>query len=514
MVEGNKNNTTPAGKKGSFDMKIIGGALVVVAIAIAAFVFFGQGGPSPKPPAQNATYGLNSTEAQLILASYEKAAGIGDYDVSFTQIQDGLPTNISEIRKGERAWIQLTDVFATREGFLGAGNATNAPTDIVCLSYLDNTRCAKVQNNGTIKVVNSLKAWELGNKETNLAQKDGMAKLIEAGAVKITGPAVDEKVGGFDTKKIQYAFNLQQLTVKELVALGISPDDPSILMSSTVTYWIDTATGFAVRTTAVRMQKGAVVGENKMEYAKLLLSAEKLPDAELDLVDAGTFLKFYANSQDDFLSRETCKAQPTQADVDACYKSMGVQKNDVTLCKRISGKAEAENCIAIVAQNTKNGALCAGLENLADDCYISVAGENGNQSLCNNVKNSSLVEKCQLAAAQGKQKAEAAADEMVRAASRRNCAVDSDCKVFAGVACAPKNATNAFSNASNPYIGCFQGVPCGCSSGFCAFSKNETYYQCVGGVEEQLLKDFIGKKADEANRTGGNLTIIKTNTSA
>ncbi len=513
MAEENKNNTKTAEKKGGFDMKIIGVALAVVVIAIAAFVFFGQGKPVVAPPVQNITYGTNSTEAQLLLSSFDNAAAIGDYDVSFIQVQDRMPANISEIRKGDRLWIRLTDVFSTREGFLNAGNTTNTSTDIVCLSYLDDNRCAMAQNNGTMKIVGSLKAWQLGDNETNTVQKDGMMRLIGAGAVKISGPAVDEKVGGFDTRKIHYTFNLQHLTVKELVALGISPNDPTLLVTSNVTYWIDAATGLAVKSTAVRMQNGTVVGENSIEYSKLLLSAEKLPDAELKMEDAGSFVKFYSDSQDDFLSKETCKAQPTMADVDACYKSMSVGKNDAELCKRISNSTESEKCITIVAQNTKNSALCAGLELLPDDCYIAVAGENGNQTLCSLLKNTSLSGDCQLAAAQGNGKMDAAAEAARRMNSLKNCAVDSDCAVFSGIACAPKNTTQKF-NGADQFTSCYAGLACGCDSGFCAFAKNETYYQCVSSVEDNLLKDLINQKADEANKTSSNLTIIKNNATA
>lgn len=505
MAGENKTDVKAAEKKGGFDMKLVAGALAIVVIAVAIYAFYGAGKWGSNPvPEQNASYGLNSTEARLFLASFDKAAAIKDYNVTFAQMRNGLPYSISEARKGDRLWIRLEDVFAPREGFFTGENNSNQ-TDVVCLTYMNATRCAKVLNNGTVKVAADLKSVKLGDRETNLAQGEGMRRLIEVGAVRITGSMADEKVGPFNAKRISYTFDLQHLSVKELVDLGLSPTDQGVLVTAKVTYWIDPATGLMVKSDSTQMLNGSAVGAYSTEYSALSLEPNEIPAAPADTVDSSSFVRFYADSQDDFLSKETCKAQPTQADTDACYKSIGIQKNDWELCRRISNRAAYVGCTLIVAQNTRNTALCEQLGANADDCYIAIAGENGNSELCKRLVNASLLEKCALAAAQGKQKTEAAEQRARELASKQNCAADGDCAVFAGAACAPKNTTDVFSSAGNPYLSCFQNVSCGCNGGFCAFKKNETYYQCVSAADETILRDFINKKADEQNASNSTL---------
>ena len=511
-MAGETNETgSSAPKKGGLDMRLVAGAAVIIILALAAYAFYGGGSKPPATP-DNTTiaYGLNSTEAKLLLGSFEKAATMEDYNVSFNQTQDGLTTFISEARKGNRTWILLTDAFSTREGFFSGENGSAAMNDTVCLSYLGKTECANMLNNGTVKVANSLKAWQLGDKETNLAQAEGMRQLIAVGAVKITGPAEDEQVGPFAAKKITYLFNLQQLTVKDLTALGISPGDSAVLGTSKVIYWIDPATGLAVKSSARRMQNGSLVGENSMEYSVMSLQSGELPQAPSDVVGAATFVKFYADSQNDFLSKETCKAQPSLTEVDACYKSMAFENRDPLLCGRISNETSAASCVMLVAQDTANGTLCDNLTIYHDDCLIAVASENGNSTLCQELENQELAGNCTQAVAVGKKKADAEAEAARQLREKQNCAVDSDCAVFAGVVCAPKNTTSQFSNASNPYLSCFAGLPCGCSSGFCAYAKNDTYYQCVNNVDDGNLQDFINKRIAAENvtknGTGGNST--------
>ncbi len=515
MAEENKTNTKAAGKKeGGFDMKLVAGALAIIVIAVAIYAFYGGGkwgsNPVPVQPAQNstATYGLGSAEAMLILTSFEKAAAIEDYNVTFNQTQNGIVTTVSEARKGNASWVRLEDLFAMREGFFSGANGTNATNDVVCITYESKTRCANLLNNGTIKVAASLKAWQLGDRATNLAQEAGMRALIGAGAVKIDGPAQDEAVNGFATKKITYTFDMRPLTVGELSSLGLSPSDPEILTTSKVAYWVDTKTGLAVKSSATQMQNGSISGETAMEYSAISLESGSLPPAPQVNSTAASFVQFYANSQNDFVTQETCKLQPTPAEVDACYKSMAGENNDWTICGRIANASVYGDCMLIVAQNTKNSALCENLTSYSDDCYIAVASQTGDFSLCKNLKNASLNTACTQAASQGQQQAEADAEKAKELASKENCAADSDCAIFAGVACAPKNTTAVFSNATNPYLACYQGVPCGCNAGFCTFAKNDTYYQCVSKAEDDTLNAYISQKAAEANSSKSNITKV------
>ena len=160
-----------------------------------------------------------------------------------------------------------------------------------------------------------------------------------------------------------------------------------------------------------------------------------------------------------------------------------------------------------MAQETHNSVICSKLATLADDCYIAVASETGDFDLCKSVKNASLSSSCTAAATAGQKKNEEAAARAAAAAANRNCASDSDCKLFgnAGQYCAPKNATVQFANGTDPLYACLKGVPCGCSGGYCGFAKNETYYSCVNAVEDEALRNYIGSLIPD-NATGKNVT--------
>lgn len=491
MADGKVDGET--GPKKGTDYRLIAGIIIILAAAAAAYVFLGQ--PPAQPPEQqyNGTAAVESPEAQLLFASFDAAAAAGDYNVSFVQMQDGIATSIREARKGDASWIWLEDVFATREGFFGGRNTTPGSGDVVCLSYRNDTRCAAVENNGTLKVANSLRAWEFGNPDNNMAQKEGIRALMLGGAIRIEGPMSDATIGPFDTERISYLFDMENLTVSELVALGVSPNDPSILIKSRVTYWIDKETGLAVKTSASRTQNGILVGENSMTFSHLELDSGELPAAPEHLVDPAGFVRFYSDSQDEFMSYATCGAQPTQTERDSCYKTAAASNDDWEYCRRIVDRNQYESCTLIVAQQTNNYVLCGQIEALADDCYISVAGQTGDFELCRNLKDRGLSAQCLQAAAEGKRKAdEAAAAEQQRLASR-NCQADSDCSVSGGgMACVPNGAAAAQpTNESLRYRACFENLPCGCNEGFCGFAKNEAYYQCLSGVEQEEMEEYI-----------------------
>jgi|GEM_PF-950547 len=485
-----------------FDMRIAIGIMAIIVVALAAYIFFEQNTKIVQTEpvvVWNGTVALNSPEAKLLLGSFDKASELANYDVSFNQTYNGQSVAVQEVRKAKQDWVALEDAFAKKEVFFAEGNGSNATPDAICFTYRTEKHCTQATTNETKAFASELKVWQLGSAEANLAQKEGMMKLIEAGAIRFNGTAKDENVGAVATKKISYNFDLQPLTVKELVGLGLSPDDQAYLVTSKVTYWIDPVTGLVVKNSATRSLKSALVGENSMEYYKLSLEPAGLPPAPQVFEDQSVFLAFYSEAQDDFVSKETCKAQASQQERDLCYKSVAADKNDWALCEKIEDETERASCTIIVAQNTKNSALCGGLAGYSDDCYIAVASENGNYSLCSILKNSGLSESCAKAAEEGQKKADKAAEAERQLRAKMNCAVDTDCAVFAGTACAPKNTTQQFSAGTDPLSACYQNLSCGCASGFCSFKKNDAYYKCVSAVEEEFLKEFINKKVEEAN---------------
>ena len=484
-------------------MIVFAAAVIVAALAVIGYYggFFGGAAASPVQP--NPTLPLATPEARLLLASFDKGAALSDYSLKYSANDNGVQSNYSIIRNGSDSWVNVQGTFGKMYGFFGKNNAT----DVVCLEYGGEAKCALTGNqSGMLEIAASLKILQ----PTPLAylnQKDDTRRLIATGAIKLNQGVVSEKVGGFDTQKIAYALDYSNLTVQQMVSLGMSPNDETLLAvtDQRVTYWIDGPTGLMVKSHASYNNRGTP-GFYDTEYGQVKLGAAVVPEKPGSVVATEAFVDFYSKSTKDYAERAACFAKKG-AEQDTCVKSIAVNKGDWEICKLIKTPFEYESCSVIVAQETNNHVICGKLSVLADDCYIAVAGETGNFELCKSVKNLSLSSNCIEAATAGQKKNEAASALAAKAYAARNCAGDNDCKTFGNAAqyCAPKNSTSQFANGTGPIYACLKGVPCGCLEGYCGFGKNETYYACLNGVEDDELRAYINSLIP-ANSTSVNGT--------
>ncbi|MFA6328003.1 MAG: hypothetical protein WCY41_01010 [Candidatus Micrarchaeia archaeon] len=466
-------------------------AAVVIVAALAAIGYYGGFfGSAGTPPAGNSTttLPLATPEARLLLASFDKGAALTDYSLKYSANDNGAETNYSIIRNGSDSWVSVQGTFGKMYGFFGKDNTT----DTVCLEYGGAAKCALTGNkSGMADIAASLKIL----RPTALAylnQKDDTRKLIAAGAIKLDSGMQSEKVGAFDTKKIAYTLDYSNLTVQQMVSLGVSPSDESLLSvtDQKITFWIDDATGLMVKSHASYNTLG-VPGSYDTEYSEISLSGSPMP-AKPSIVGSDAFVKFYSDSTTDYAERAACFAK-NGSEQDTCLKSIAVNQGKWETCSLIRNQSEYESCSVIVAQETNNHVICSKLTTLADDCYIAIAGETGNFEMCRNVKNTSLSASCTEAATAGQKKQEEAAALAEKAYVAPNCVNDSGCRLFgnANQYCAPKNSTAQFVNDTSPIYACLEGVPCGCQGGYCGFAKNETYYACMDKVEDEELRAYI-----------------------
>ncbi|MFA6213746.1 MAG: hypothetical protein WC717_00525 [Candidatus Micrarchaeia archaeon] len=489
------------GGNGGASPKVIVFAAVVVIAAIVAIGFY-SGFFGPAEPAQpSQTLPLATPEARLLLASFDKGAALEGYSIKYMENDNGALTNYSIASKGGEGWVSIEDDASRMAGFFSA----NSTSDIICLEYDGVEKCAMAGTDEKMNEIDSsLRIWLL-NSTTYEDGKDGTRALIAVGAVRLAPGISEEKVGAFDTQKISYTLDYRNLTVQQLVSLGFSPSDAALSIVRDVTFWIDRKTGLVAK---ILMKEANGLGVYEREYTELSIGDVKLPGRNMTRVGAGAFVEFYTQSQEDYARREACLSLSGD-DRDLCFRNNAVEKRSWEACKAISSRQIYESCSLIVAQITKNHAICGSLEALSDECYISVVGETGNAELCRNLKNSSLAPNCAQAAADGKRKADEAAAVAAKEYAGRNCAADADCKAFGNALqyCAPKNSTSQFASDSSPIYACLAGVPCGCMDGYCGFAKNETYYSCVGGVEEEILKEYIRSlipnNSTAQNATGG-----------
>jgi len=477
-------------KAKKMDSKTIIFAAVVIVAALAAIGYYGGFFGGAATPAQpNPQLPLATPEARLLLASFDKGAALTDYSLKYSANDNGALSNYSIINNGSDSWVSVQGSFGKMYGFFGKDNAT----DMICLEYGGEEKCALAGNqSGMMEIAASLKIL----KPTSLAylnQKDDTRKLIAAGAIRLDSGMVGEKVGGFDTQKIAYTLDYSNLTVQQMISLGVSPNDENLLAvtDQRVAFWLDNATGLMVKSHASYNNRGAP-GFYDTEYSEALPAAASMPAKPETVVATEAFVDFYSASTQDYAERAACFAKKG-AEQDTCLKSMAANSGDWETCKLIKTPFEYESCSVIVAQETNNHVICSKLSILADDCYIAIAGETGNFELCKSVKNESLSSNCIEAATSGQKKKEEAAAISAKTYAARNCAADKDCKVFgnAGQYCAPKNSTAQFANSTSPIYACLEGTPCSCLDGYCGFAKNETYYSCMNRVEDEELQAYI-----------------------
>lgn len=491
-----------AEKKKGNDTKVLALVAVVIVLAIAGATYFGQGGKAAPP--QNETpkaAPLETPAAKLLLSAFDAGARMRDFGLAYAVNENGATSAYQLRSAGINSWVNISGSFGNLQGYFGGNNAS----DVLCLTYAGESRCALAQNNSdAAKIAASLKI-QLPDAKTFLAQKSQIAKLINVGAIKLDAGAIDERVGDFDAQKIAYSLDYRKLTVDQLASVGISPSDPSLASVSDqkVSYWIDRKTGMIVRSRAT-FKENLIPNTYETEYSELVLGETALPPAPKGVVETASFVAFYKRAESDFTAKQSCLnlAAGEQA---ACLKSMAAQRRDWEVCRLISDKKEYEACTLIVAQSTNNYVLCGKLELYADDCHISVAGQTGNFELCRNLKNASLIPQCAKAATEGTRKASLEQEALRKALEYRNCAVESDCGTFgnANQYCAPKNSTIQAANGSSAVLACFKNLPCGCNEGYCGFRKNDTYYQCINNAEEAELEKYIKDLADKKNSTAG-----------
>jgi hypothetical protein len=478
---------------------------LIAAVALllgGAFVYFGQKGQEPPKPFDGKA-ALASPQAKLLLSALEAGEKLKDYSMKYGVIENEVSTEYAIEKAGNGSFVKVSGLFGSVEGHFGRANQS----DVVCLDYKKVLKCAAVSNETEIVEIANGMRIVLPDRKTYTAQKTQREKLIESGAINFIEEVVDEKVGPFDARRVTYLLDYSGLSVKTLLALGISPDDPSIKSTTgqKVSFWIDVKSGMVVRSLA-NYKEGGIAKTYETVYQILETTAPKARETPANLTSTKEFVSFYTGSQQDYLSRASCAAMAGQ-ERDLCFASLAYNKNEPEMCGRISDTVGKERCFVLLAQSNADAGFCPNLTKLADDCYIAVASENGDFELCKKLVNSSLGTACTQAATEGQKKLEQQRTLEELAMKNRDCAVDTDCAIKGASKqyCVAKNQSVNSGTLDTASAKCYVGVPCACNSGYCGFGKNETFYQCVGEVETAQLEEYISS-LQKKNETVANST--------
>jgi len=485
--------------------------LLVLAIAGCA------GSPAKVLDAKNASKISDAAlhASKLLFSSMEKEAGVAEVHMKYADVEDGAATAYDIRNNQTDGWVLEQGDYGSLQGYFGQDNKS----DVVCLTYMNQTKCAKTGTDENLLQVATRLKTRLPSPKTSLANLQFAEKLTAAGAAVFQDAVENVTLNGFETEKLAYTLDYRNLTVQQLISIGASPNDPSIYSISNwiVWNWIDRKSGLLVKSSTSYVQKG-VPHSFSREFSVLATNSVVVPKSAESLVGATAFAKFYQDSEADYTAKMKCLASP-KAERGACLKNIAVGNGDAGTCDLIENAKEHGLCMMVVAQTTKNAELCVKAGVYADDCYIAVVGETGDAELCKKLQNQSLLQNCYEAKLSGERIAAQQKEAADRIAAGRNCQNDSGCHIAGNMKqyCAPTTNNGPFANASDQaYAACLKGVPCGCDDGYCAFRKqdNENYTKCISAIETKWTENFIKKLAGEAearkaaaNKTNGTAGI-------
>jgi len=475
-------------------------AIVVLLVLAGAGYYLGYFGKTPgATPLPAPTMSDGSVHAsKLLLSSMETESRLGDVHMKYAD-NEGQSAITYDIRKNSTdSWILETGDYGSLAGYIGQDNKS----DVVCLTYMNRTKCAKTNDDANLLEVAARLKTRLPDPTTSLNNLDFSKKLIGVGALVFGNMVENATVNGFETEKIMYTLDYRNLTVNQLNAIGASPNDPSIYSISDwmVQNWIDKKSGILVKSSTTYV-KGGILYSFAREFFELSSVAD-VPEKPSTIVSTTSFAQFYMDSEANYNERRICLASP-ESERGACLKNLAVSAGDPGTCGLIADAQERGLCMLIVAQTTKNAELCKQSGVFVDECYIAVVSETGDVELCKKLQNQSLLQNCYEAKFSGERIAAQLKEAADIVAAGRNCQNDSGCYVAgnSGQYCAPVTNMGPFANTSeSEYISCLKGVQCGCVEEYCAFKKDESdnYTKCISAVETKLTEDFIKKIAAEA----------------
>ncbi|MEM4348596.1 MAG: hypothetical protein QXN37_03435 [Candidatus Anstonellaceae archaeon] len=451
-----------------------------VLLAVAAFVliyFASWQQPTPKGPSKAEELFMNALQKDLELESAY---------LKYVDIENKVRKSYTVLKGNDTNWVKEEGEYGALEVFFG-GNRS-----VLCLTYMQTKRCTD-EFDSTTNQVSKYLAARLPEKQDAERNLQLTKKLIEVKAIRFSDEIVPEKVGRFDAERVRYFLDYRNLTVQNLTAIGISPDDPRIysVIDWEVLSWIDKKSGRLIKSQTRYNQNGLIYSFVR-EFEEFEVPTTRTVEMPKEVVGKEEFALFYSSAEEDYSAKRSCLALGGQERWN-CLKTLAIEKRSGDICDLIEQKEEKERCFLILAQLTRDEEICARLEDLTDDCYIAIVSETGKGELCNLLKNQSLTEVCNQAISLGERKeAERKAEEERRLAGR-NCQTDQDCYVAGNQNqyCVPLSNKGPFANETSPLFDCLKGVECGCMDGYCGFKKDKEYYECVDRIEGEMLKQLI-----------------------
>lgn len=98
------------------------------------------------------------------------------------------------------------------------------------------------------------------------------------------------------------------------------------------------------------------------------------------------------------LTDEEIKFCDAAEDIDSCYHSLAIVKQNVSICSKIYNKLMTGSCYREIATAKNDLSVCDGIQDQAakDDCNFSIGSDKNDLSICDKIQNQGMKDTCYL----------------------------------------------------------------------------------------------------------------------
>jgi eight-cysteine-cluster-containing protein len=436
--------------------------LALAAAIVVGYAIFTLGWTLMGHPEGNESEGGNVSEganaSALLLAALGKPANYQSYTYEYTDTMDGYPVTSRFVQgPGFSVYKARSTVFEKAVYF-------NATGRVLCITMFGNESCSEVAQSSTLNpTFDAMARMMPGAKAASDVKTAGV--LIRGGAITFSKDIPQITVNGKACSQVRYTLDYTKLTLSDIEALGMSPNDPSLSYGSNYSfeYCIDNESNILSAALDYAFLGAPKHSQTVVESAKWGV-ADASEYSFPEPVNENATIDFFLSAIGAEKSVLSCSANATTKD--GCLRQYALENELPDIC--LLAGAQKDKCLIILAPEALRGDLCGKIGNasMKDDCWTEIAGRKNDSSLCANVVGAAAKGNCLTIFAP-------------------ECTKDSDCAKAgcSGQLCVPLSRENMTTTCEmRPEYSCLNLTSCGCVQGKCGWAQNSNYTGCVANA--------------------------------
>ena len=403
--------------------------------------------------------GHDATE-ELLLAAIGQPVGAPEYTYKYKETSsEGYGADVTVSGKGGWGYVEKVDKLHGRKLYINDANRT------LCLQFRGVEKCHNM--NGTLFMPLALNLEALVFEDSAIERRaEHVESMMGKGGIMVDEHTEEKVVNGHNCTEVKYTLDYSKLTVSELRDMGLSPDDPMLLISKQYNYTlcIDPHTH--------------QLWEQKMEYSDLG-------------VPKWTALEVQSQDWEHAEPFEVPQGLVEEPELYNHYYAMSSASDAYFKCL---GMNESAKCVYEVAVTYALPSLCPETGDKQDACYVNIGLALGDDSLCE-MASSGIRDVCYYEFAY-KFEDPAYCDSIANATMKEECVAtvygetectsDTDCATAgcSGQLCVPSvDAEGTVTTCEYlPEYDCLRLTSCGCYDGKCQWRQTEEYLACMAGM--------------------------------